>query len=185
MHSEFFFAKFWKKYVQNIRVYMVSCFRSSIIAAVEDGSSYPVPSDCEVQSVIKVLNAHSIAPIEIHCHLCQVNGPNVMTKQMVHCWCRQFTAGQQHVHDEEHSGRLSLITDDLVELMQLCIMENCRFTFTELTIISRRFHNDREVEMSVTQWFQSHAADFYYTGMQKLVPRYDKCLNSGGEYVKK
>ena len=27
-----------------------------------------------------------------------------------------------------------------------------------------RFQNDREAEMSVTQWFQSQAADFYHTG---------------------
>ena len=38
--------------------------------------------------------------------------------------------------------------------------------------------------MSVAQWFQSQAADFYDTGIQKLAPRYEKCLNSGGEYVK-
>ena len=32
------------------------------------------------------------------------------------------------------------------------------------------FQNDREVEMSVTKWFQSQVADFYDTGIQKLVP---------------
>ena len=49
----------------------------------------------------------------------------------------------------------------------------------------QRFQNDREAEMSVTQWFQSQAVDFYDTGIQKLVPRYDKCLNSRGEYAEK
>ncbi|KDR21419.1 hypothetical protein L798_03454, partial [Zootermopsis nevadensis] len=49
----------------------------------------------------------------------------------------------------------------------------------------QRFENDREAEMVVTQWFQSQAADFYDTGIPKLVPRYDKCLDSGGEYVEK
>ena len=39
--------------------------------------------------------------------------------------------------------------------------------------------------MSVTQWLQSQAADFYDTGIQKLVPRYGKCLNSGSQYVEK
>jgi hypothetical protein len=39
--------------------------------------------------------------------------------------------------------------------------------------------------MVVTLWFESQAADFYDTGIQKLVPRYDKCLNSSGEYVEK
>ena len=35
---------------------------------------------------------------------------------------------------------------------------------------------DPRYEMSVTQWFQSQVADFYHTGIQTLVPRYDKCL---------
>ena len=34
----------------------------------------PEPADCEVRSVIEVLNAESIAPIEIHRQLCQVYG---------------------------------------------------------------------------------------------------------------
>ena len=49
----------------------------------------------------------------------------------------------------------------------------------------QRFRNDREAEMSVTQRFQTQAADFYDIGIQKLVPWYDKCLNSRGEYVEK
>ena len=48
-----------------------------------------------------------------------------------------------------------------------------------------RLQNDREAEMSVTQWFQSQAADLYDTGIQKLVQRQDKCLISWGEYVEK
>ena len=47
----------------------------------------------------------------------------------------------------------------------------------------QRLQNDRRTEMSVTQWFQSQAADFYDTRTQKLVPRFHKCLISGGEYV--
>ena len=49
----------------------------------------------------------------------------------------------------------------------------------------QHFQNDREAEMSVTQWLQSQVADFYDTGIQMLVPRYDRCLSSGDEYVKK
>ena len=33
-------------------------------------------------------------------------------------WCRQFTAGRQHVHDEERSWRPPIISDDLVELFR-------------------------------------------------------------------
>ncbi|KAJ4427319.1 hypothetical protein ANN_24939 [Periplaneta americana] len=93
----------------------------------------PSPAACEVRSVIKFFNAQSIAPIEIHRQLCQVYGPNIMSKQMVHRWCRQFSEGRQSVHDEERSGRPSLINDDHVKLVRQCIMENRRFTITELS----------------------------------------------------
>ena len=53
-----------------------------------------------------------------------------MSKQMVRRWCRQFSEGRQSVHDEERSGRPSLINDDLVELVRQRIMENRRFTIT-------------------------------------------------------
>ena len=50
---------------------------------------------------------------------------------------------------------------------------------------SQHFQNDREAEMNITQWFQFQAADFYDTGIQKLVSRCDRCLSSRGEYVEK
>ena len=49
---------------------------------------------------------------------------------------------------------------------------------------SQRFHNDRG-EDDCHIGFQSQTADFYDTGIQKMVPRYDKRLNSKGEYVEK
>jgi hypothetical protein len=48
----------------------------------------------------------------------------------------------------------------------------------------RRFHYDNKVK-AVNTWFASQAASFYDAGIQKLVPRYDKCLNNGGNYVEK
>jgi hypothetical protein len=35
----------------------------------------------------------------------------------------------------------------------------------------------------VETWLSSQEADFFHTGIQKLIPRCDKCLNSGGNYV--
>ncbi|GFU60513.1 hypothetical protein TNCV_2197541 [Trichonephila clavipes] len=35
------------------------------------------------------------------------------------------------------------------------------------------------------QWLSNQAASFFDDGIQKLVPRYDKCLNSNGNYVEK
>jgi hypothetical protein len=42
--------------------------------------------------------------------------------------------------------------------------------------------------LSIFHQFHGHfftAASFYDAGIQKLVPRYGRCLNSGGNYVEK
>jgi hypothetical protein len=48
----------------------------------------------------------------------------------------------------------------------------------------RRFYDD-EVKEALKTWSASHAVTFYDAGIQKLVARYDKCLNNGGNYVEK
>jgi hypothetical protein len=47
------------------------------------------------------------------------------------------------------------------------------------------FNNNEELMEGVKTWLSSMAADFFDTGIQKLIPRYDKCLNSGSDYVEK
>jgi hypothetical protein len=47
----------------------------------------------------------------------------------------------------------------------------------------RRFHDDDKVKEAVNVWFASQATSFCDAAIQKLVPRYDKCLNNGGNYV--
>lgn len=43
-----------------------------------------------------------------------------------------------------------------------------------------------ELQESVNQWLDSNVtAEFDYTGIQKLVSHYEKCLNSESKYVKK
>jgi hypothetical protein len=44
---------------------------------------------------------------------------------------------------------------------------------------------DNKIKKAVTTCFASQAASFYNEGIQKLVQHYDKCLNSGGNYVEK
>ena len=43
------------------------------------------PANCEVQSMIKFLNAQSIAPIEIHRQLCQVYGHTWLDSKQISC----------------------------------------------------------------------------------------------------
>jgi hypothetical protein len=56
------------------------------------------------------------------------------------------------------------------------------FLYLKTFLVGRRFHYDR-VKEAVNTWFASQAASFYDAGIQKLVPRKDKCLNNGGNYV--
>jgi hypothetical protein len=37
----------------------------------------------------------------------------------------------------------------------------------------------------VMTWFKGQAVDFYDSGIQKLVPRLNKCLNNAGDYIEK
>jgi hypothetical protein len=45
--------------------------------------------------------------------------------------------------------------------------------------------NSHEVEEEVMTWFKGQAADFYDSGIQKLVPRLKKYLDSAGDCVEK
>jgi hypothetical protein len=45
--------------------------------------------------------------------------------------------------------------------------------------------SNEEVKKAGKDWLNGLAADFYDTGMQKLVTRYDKCLDLHGDYVEK
>ena len=47
------------------------------------------------------------------------------------------------------------------------------------------FDDDDEVQEDVMTWFKGLAADFCNSGIQKLVPKVNKCLDNAGEYVEK
>ena len=49
----------------------------------------------------------------------------------------------------------------------------------------KRFDDDDDLEDAVQKWLTSQAATFYEESTQELVPRFDKCLSNGGEYVGK
>ncbi|KAG8247473.1 hypothetical protein J6590_060629 [Homalodisca vitripennis] len=121
---------------------------------------------------------------------------------MVRKWVRAFKDGRTNVHDEEQSGRPSVITDDLIQKVDNKVKENRRFKISSLAdkfpavsrsvlyeIVSERLNyrklftthlagkrhsNDEEVKTFVQQWLSSLAASFYDDSIQKLVPRYDK-----------
>jgi len=52
-------------------------------------------------------------------------------------------------------------------------------------LAGKKFDDDDEVQEEVMTWFKEQAVDFYDSGIQKLVPRLNKCLDNGGDYVEK
>jgi hypothetical protein len=59
------------------------------------------------------------------------------------------------------------------------------FTYLKNWLRSQLSSNNEELMESVKTWLRSQAADFFDRGIQKLIYRYDKCLNSSGDYVEK
>jgi hypothetical protein len=48
-----------------------------------------------------------------------------------------------------------------------------------------KFDDDDEVQEEVTTWFKGQAADFYDSGIQKLVLKLNKYLDNAGDFVEK
>jgi len=48
----------------------------------------------------------------------------------------------------------------------------------------KKFDDDDEVQEEVMT-FKGQAVDYYDSGIQKLVPRLNKCLENAGDYVEK
>jgi transposase len=82
--------------------------------------------------VIKFLNAKNVRPAEIYRQVCEVYGENAKSDEMVRRWCRMFSEGRTHVHDDDRSGRPSLVTADLLDQVNEKIGGNRRFTFFPL-----------------------------------------------------
>ena len=114
-------------------------------------------------------------------------GDNAMNDVMVRKWVRVFNEGRENMHDEVRSERPFLVTDDLMCKVNERVRDDRRFTISDLSLhfpqISRTLLYD--LKDAVQKWLTSQAATFYEEGIQKLVPRYDKNLNNGGECVEK
>jgi len=52
-------------------------------------------------------------------------------------------------------------------------------------LAGKNFDDDDEVQEEVMTWFKGQAADLYDSGIQKLVPRLNKCLDNAGDYIEK
>ena len=51
-------------------------------------------------------------------------------------------------------------------------------------LAGKKFDDDDEVQEVMT-WFKGQAADFYNSGIQKLVPKINNCVDNAGDCVEK
>ena len=151
-------------------------------------------ADCEIWSVIRFLNARNELPCTIHHQICQVYGDNALSDGMVRKWVRMFNEGREKVHDNSRPHSAAQ-TQDLITSFRWEQMDHPpvqpRFGTTWLSPLlhlkkfldGKSFDDDDDLKDAVQKWLTSQAAAFYEEGIQKLVPRYNMCLNNGGEYV--
>jgi len=59
------------------------------------------------------------------------------------------------------------------------------FTKIKVWLATHCFHTNKELMDGVNNWLHNLAAPFFDEGLQKLVSRYNKCLNVDGSYVEK
>jgi histone-lysine N-methyltransferase SETMAR len=59
------------------------------------------------------------------------------------------------------------------------------FTKMKVWLATQRFQTNEELVDGVNNWLHDLAATFFDEGLQKLVSRYDNCLNVDGDYVEK
>jgi hypothetical protein len=67
------------------------------------------PAKCEVRTVIRFIHAKGETAAEIHRQLVSVY-EDVMNRQNVAKWCREFEAGRSDDHDEP-----SVVTDEIIQ----------------------------------------------------------------------
>lgn len=80
------------------------------------------PANCEMRAVIRFLSAKNYKLIEIHWQLCEVYGDKIITEGQ---WYIRFKNGRTNVvHDEERSGRPSIVTAELVGIVDAKVQEN-------------------------------------------------------------
>ncbi|GFU18189.1 HTH_48 domain-containing protein [Trichonephila clavipes] len=91
------------------------------------------PTKSEIRSVIRFLTARKMSAADIHRHITEVYGTEAMSDKVPN-WVSKFKDGRTNAHDEERSGRPSIITDDLMQAVETKIRENRRFTIAILLL---------------------------------------------------
>ncbi|KAG5319305.1 SETMR methyltransferase, partial [Pseudoatta argentina] len=91
------------------------------------------PAKCEIRSVIRYLVWKGKTPVEVYNEVKTAYGDKGMNRTSVFKWCREFKNGRTSVHDDQRSGRPSILTDDIVENIENALRDDRRLTVDELS----------------------------------------------------
>jgi hypothetical protein len=99
------------------------------------------PASCEIRAVLCFLRTKNMSAVDIHNELCAVvYGQNIMSEGSVRQCCRTFKDGRTNVHDEEQSGRPSVVSGDLAQSVDQITCERRCFKFQKFRVNFHRFH---------------------------------------------
>ncbi|KAG5324866.1 SETMR methyltransferase, partial [Pseudoatta argentina] len=91
------------------------------------------PAKCEIRRVIRYLVWKGKTPVEVYNEVKTAYGDKGMNRTSVFKWCREFKNGRTSVHDDQRSGRPSILTDDIVEKIENALRDDRRLTVDELS----------------------------------------------------
>ncbi|KYN16305.1 PREDICTED: putative uncharacterized protein FLJ37770 [Trachymyrmex cornetzi] len=91
------------------------------------------PAKCEIRGVIRYLVWKGKTPVEVYNEVKTAYGDKAMNRTSVFKWCREFKNGRTSVHDDQRSGRPSILTDDIVEKIENALRDDRRLTVDELS----------------------------------------------------
>ncbi|GFV50852.1 HTH_48 domain-containing protein [Trichonephila clavipes] len=77
------------------------------------------PTSCEIRSVIHFLTARNVSAADIHRQITEGYGTEITRDSKVRKLFNKFKDGRTNVHEEERSGRPSVIIDDLRQAVEL------------------------------------------------------------------
>jgi histone-lysine N-methyltransferase SETMAR len=108
----------------------------------------------------------------------------------------KLTSSLMHLHDNVHlptaACTRALLQHFNLELFDhplyttdLAPSDYHLFTYPKNWLGSQHFSNSEGLMEGVKTGLSSQAADLFDTGIQKLIPQHDNCLNSSGDYVEK
>ncbi|KFM67667.1 hypothetical protein X975_22289, partial [Stegodyphus mimosarum] len=95
------------------------------------------PATCEVRSVIRFSLARNLPAADIHRQICEVYGATAMSEGKVIKGVRDFNVGCNNIHYESRFGPPPVITDDVVALVEVKILENRCFQINFLNCLSQ------------------------------------------------